>query len=119
MVCSATGRLSVPDFRISGLHDAGVVDQDVQRRVFGLHLDDETLKVIGALDVEREGFHAGVGGGGLVERSLAAAGDDDLVAPFVEGFGERAADAAATAGDEGGVYGCGSYVRGLDARPSV
>ena len=40
---------------------------------------------------------------------LAAAGDDDLVAERVEGFGEAAADAGAAAGDEDGVAGGDSW----------
>ena len=39
---------------------------------------------------------------------LAAAGDDDLVALLVEGFGEAAADAGTAAGDEDGVS-CGVH----------
>ena len=60
----------------------------------------------GILDVEGEGGHAGVGAVVLVERGLAAAGDDDAVAADVESLGEGAADAGAAAGDEEGVAGC-------------
>ncbi len=50
-------------------------------------------------------LHAGVGSDGLVDRGLAAASDDDLVALLVEGFGEAAADAGSAASDENGVAG--------------
>jgi hypothetical protein len=49
--------------------------------------------------------HARVGGGDLVEQSLAAAGDDHLIAALMERLGEGAANAAGAAGDEDGVAG--------------
>ena len=74
---------------------------------FGRRLAD----VGGVFDVEGDGGHAGIGGGGLVEDLLAAAGDDDFVAELVEGFCEAAADAGAAAGDEDGVSGGFHLVR--------
>jgi len=43
------------------------------------------------------------GGGDLVEQSLTATGDDDLIAASMENLGEGAADTARTASDEDGV----------------
>jgi DNA-binding HxlR family transcriptional regulator len=90
---------------VFGAHDAGVVDDDVKRGVVGGELLGEGADAGGVFDVEDGGGHAGVGCDGLVEDLLAAAGDDDLVAEFMEGLCDAAADARAAAGDEDGVSG--------------
>ena len=90
---------------VFGAHDAGVVDDDVEGWVGGGEFGGYGADVGRVFDVEGDGGHAGVGGGGVVEDGLAAAGDDDFVAEGVEGFGEGAADAGAAAGDEDGVSG--------------
>jgi hypothetical protein len=46
-----------------------------------------------------------VGSGDLVEETLTATGDDDLIAAPMESLSESAADAAGTAGDENGPSG--------------
>ena len=81
-------------------HDARVVDDGVERRVVSREPGRDALDVGRVLDVECDGGHAGVGGGRLVQQSLAAPGDDDLIAEGVERLSERAADARAAAGDE-------------------
>ena len=65
---------------VLGAHDAGVVDEDVERWVSPRRSLGEGLDGDGVFDVERERLHAGVGFRRLVEHGLAAAGDDDLVA---------------------------------------
>ena len=77
---------------VFGAHDAGVVDDYVEGGVVGRRAGGDFADVGGVFDVELDGAHAGIGGGGLVEDLLAAAGDDDLVAEVVEGFCEAAAD---------------------------
>ena len=70
----------------------------------------EGWEAVEVLHVEDGRLHAGIGGGDFVEQRFAAAGDDDVIALFVESFGESAADAGAAAGDEDGVpfdvHGC-------------
>ena len=73
-------------------HDACVVDDDVERGVVLRQLRGSFADVGGVFDVELDGADARIGGGGLVEDLLAAAGDDDFVAELVEGFCEAAAD---------------------------
>ena len=90
---------------VFGAHDAGVVDDDVERGVVSGEFCGEGADAGGVFNVEDGGGHAGVGGGGLVEGLLAATGDDDFVAELVEGLCEAAADAGAAAGDEDGVSG--------------
>src|SRR6185437_10222776 len=84
-------------------HDAGVVDEDVEGGEVGGDFGGEGFNRGRIFDIEREGSHAGVGGDGLIEHGLTAAGNDDLVALLVEGLGEAAADAGSAAGDEDGV----------------
>jgi hypothetical protein len=90
---------------VFGAHDAGVMDDDVERREVGGELLGEGADAGGVFDVQGGGGHAWVGGYGLVEDLLAATGDDDFVAELVEGLGEAAADAGAAAGDKDGVSG--------------
>ena len=87
------------------LHDAGVIDKDVEGGELGGDLGGEGGEGIEILDVEDGGLHAGIGGRDFVEEGSAAAGNDELIAFFVEGFSESAADAGAAAGDEDGVAG--------------
>ena len=95
----------VRGFEVFGAHDARVLDDDVQGRVVLLHLCREVADAGGVFDIERGGLHAGVRRRRLVEDALAAAGDDDLIAEGVKGFGESATDARAAAGDQDGVAG--------------
>lgn len=90
---------------VFGAHDAGIVDDSIEGGVGCDEFGGGALDVGGIFDVELDGGHAGIGGGGFVERLLAAASDDDFVAEGVEGFGEGAADAGASSGDEDGVAG--------------
>ena len=53
---------------VFGSHDAGVVDQDIERREVSGDFCGEGLDGSGVFDVEREGLHAGVGGDGFVEQ---------------------------------------------------
>ena len=53
----------------------------------GGELSGDAADVGGVLDVEADGGHAGIGGGGLVEDGLAAAGDDYFIAEGLEGLG--------------------------------
>ena len=47
--------------------------------------------------------HAGMGGGNLIEKRLAAPGYDDLIAAVVKMLGKSATDTAGAASDENGV----------------
>ena len=88
---------------IFGLHDAGVMDEDVEGGELAGYLGGEGGEGVEILHVEDGGLHAGIGGRDFIEEGFAASGDDELIAFFVEGFGEGAADAGAAAGDEDGV----------------
>jgi hypothetical protein len=90
---------------VFGAHDAGVVDDDVERGEVCYEFLGEGADAGGVFDVEDRGGHAGVGGDGFVENLFAAACDDDFVAELVEGLREAAADAGTAAGDEDGVAG--------------
>ena len=63
------------------------MDDDVEGGVGGGELSGDAADVGGVLDVEADGGHAGIGGGGLVEDGLAAAGDDYFIAEGLEGLG--------------------------------
>ena len=91
--------------QLFGPHDTRIVDEDVQRRVARRELSRERADVGGVLDVEHKGGHARVCGSGLVERLLAAAGDDDVVSERVEGLCQTAADAGGSARDQDCVAG--------------
>jgi hypothetical protein len=82
------------------LHDACVVDEDVQTRVSAkkLRRDRRDTRWIGY--VELEGHHPGVGPHRVRQGLLPSASDDDLVAARVEGFGESSPDARVAASDE-------------------
>ncbi len=47
--------------------------------------------------------HAGIGSDDLVQRRLAASGNDHLIAALVKRFGQAPADAGAAASDENGI----------------
>ncbi len=108
---------------VFGRHDAGIVDEDVEGGVPAGLLSGEEGEFVDIGDVEDGGLHAGVGGGDLVEEGFAAAGDDDLVAFFVECFSEGAADAGGAAGDEDGVagdlHGFSLWWIGVDERSAI
>lgn len=55
------------------------------------------------MDIEPETGHAWIGVGDFVEQSLAAPGNNDLVAARVERFGQRAANTAGGARNQNGV----------------
>jgi hypothetical protein len=102
---SADGGFRVREIILLGLeffdtHDTRIVDQHIQRRVARCHLNGERTDAGGVFDVERMGSHTGVLGGGLVERLLAAASDDDPVSEGVEGFCKATANAGAAACDQ-------------------
>ena len=103
MMDSAVGKIDWIGCEVFVLHDAGVVDDDVERGEVGGNFCGEGFDRGRIFDVEREGLHAGIGGDRLVEHGLTAACDNDLVALLVEGFSEAAADAGSAAGDEDGV----------------
>ena len=86
--------------KVFGAHDAGVVDDGVEGGEVGDEIGGEGADAGGVFDVEYDGGHAGIGGDCFIEHLFAAAGDDDVIAEFVEGFGETAADTGAAAGDE-------------------
>ena len=87
------------------LHDAGVVDDGVEFGIVGDEFFADGGDVGGICDVEFDGLHAGVCVGDFGEVGFAAAGDDDLVAEFVECFGPGAAETGGAAGDEDSVVG--------------
>src|SRR6202012_1366705 len=68
------------------LHDAGVVHDSVEFGIVGDEFFADGGDVIWIRDVEFDGLHAGVRVGDFGEVAFAAAGDDDLIAEFVEGF---------------------------------
>ena len=82
------------------LHDAGVVDEDVERGEAADEVRGEGGEGVEAGHVEDCGGHARIGCRDFVEQSLAAAGDNDLVAELVKGLCQGAADTGAAAGDE-------------------
>ena len=86
-------------------HDAGVVNDDIEGGEVGDEFLGEGADAGSVFNVECCGGHAGIGGDGVVENLLAAAGDDDLVAEIVKGLCQSAADAGAAASDEDSVAG--------------
>jgi len=79
------------------------MDDYVECGVVGGEFGGDLADVGGVFDVENDGGHAGVGGGGVFEDLLATTGDDDFVAELMEGLCDAAADTGAAAGDEDGV----------------
>jgi hypothetical protein len=64
---------------VFGVHNAGVVDDDVEAGEVGDELCGEGANAGGVFDVEDCGGHAWIGGGGFVKDLLTAAGDDDFI----------------------------------------
>jgi hypothetical protein len=87
-----------------GLHDAGVVDDDIEGGVVGDDLRGDRLDGFGIGDVEDDEGHARIGGDDLLQRTGATTGDDDRGALRMQGLGEGAADAGSAAGDQDGVF---------------
>ncbi len=85
-------------------HDAGVVDQYVQLRVFGDEPGCDGLNALWISDVELDRFDPRVGGNDCIEMSFTPPRNNDFVSALMERFGEGAADAGAAAGDEDGIY---------------
>jgi len=81
------------------------MNDDVECGEVGGEFLGEGADAGGVFDIEDGGGHARVGGDGVVEYVLAAAGYDDFVAERVEGLCEAATDTGAAAGDEDGVSG--------------
>ena len=80
---------------------AGVVDDDVEAAEALAPGGDRGLGGGRVGDVEGEGEDpVGVGGDEVVERLGVAGGGDELVAGVEHGLGDRAAEAAAGAGEE-------------------
>src|SRR5438445_11667522 len=97
------GKIDGVGGEVLGPGDPGVVDENVEVRELFLHLAGEGIDRARVFDVESHAAHAGVGGGDLVEESLTAAGDDDLIVASMENLGEGAADTAGTASDDDSV----------------
>ncbi len=86
-------------------HDSRVVDQNIERGEFLGNIGGKRADGAGLLDVENQRLHPRIRGSRLVQHSLAAAGNDDLVAQFVKRLGKGAADSRASAGDKDRVTG--------------
>lgn len=71
------GKIGLLSEQVFRAHDAGIVDEDIQRGKLGDGLSGKVTDSSRILDIEQERLHAGVGGGGLVERVLPPAGNDD------------------------------------------
>jgi hypothetical protein len=96
-------RAFAQDFRP---HNAGIVNDDVEGREIALDLLRKAADRVAVLDIERRALHSRIGRNRLVERRLAAARDDDLVALGVKSLGECAADAGAAAGNQDRIATC-------------
>ena len=83
--------------------DAGVVDHDIDVGMAIGQFLDEPVDVGWIGQVQRQVVHAGVDAGDAFQESLAAAGNHDLIAQSVHGFGKSAANAASSAGHHDGV----------------
>jgi hypothetical protein len=103
MIDRATERSTVPAVRVFTPGDSGIIDQNVEFRELFPDAGREGIDGLRIFNVELHTAHAGVGGGDLVEESLTAAGDDDLIAALMESLGKGAADTAGAASDEDGV----------------
>src|SRR5205823_6462327 len=85
------------------LHDAGVIDQDVEGRILPGNLACESLQLSRVLHIQCRRPHTRVGCGYEIEHSLATAGNDHLISELVKGFGQCAPDARTAASDENSV----------------
>jgi hypothetical protein len=90
---------------VFGPRDSGIVDENIELRVLSPDAGRKGVDFPGVFDVESHATHAGVGSGDLVEETLTAAGDDDLIAAPMESLSEGAADTAGTASEENGPSG--------------
>ena len=98
-------KIGLLDEEIFGAHDAGVVDEHVERGKTRGGLGSEGANGCCILNVELHGLHAGVCGGGGLKRSWAPAGDDDLVAKGMKCLCETPTDAGAAASNENSISG--------------
>jgi hypothetical protein len=89
--------------QVLAAHYAGVVDQDIERRVLGGDAAGKSRDRLGIFDIERHRGHPVPAGDRLLERLLAAAGDDHRVSERVEAPGQFPADPGSAAGDENGI----------------
>jgi hypothetical protein len=85
--------------------DAGVGEEYVQLGKAVAQLSGQPRQRSRVVDIDLQADQARSGGGDVVEQGLAAAGDYDVIAAVVQGFGQGAADAAGAARDENGVAG--------------
>jgi hypothetical protein len=97
------GDISIASGEIFTPGNAGIVDKYVKLRELLPDARSEGIDGVLLLDVELHAVRSGIGRGDLVEHILTATGDNQLVAAFMEGLGEGAANAAGTASDEGRV----------------
>src|ERR1700722_15207276 len=93
---SAAGQVFAPG-------DSGIVDQDVEFRELFPNVGCEAVDGMRVCNVELHAAHARVCGSDLVEESLTAAGDDDLIAELMESLGKGATDTAGSASNQDGV----------------
>ena len=66
------------------------------------YLKSKSLNRFRFFDIQKDGDHAGVVPGGLVQDVFTPPRDDDFIAERVEGFGEASANAG-TARDQNGI----------------
>jgi hypothetical protein len=86
------GQVGLLGMQLFSAHDAGIVDEHIERGKLGGDLSGKGFYGFRPLDIEREGPHSRVSGGGFIERGLAAAGDDYVVSKRVKGLSKAAAD---------------------------
>src|SRR5271157_994830 len=84
-------------------HNAGVVDNDVERGKFACHLRRHGTDALGVLDVEQDGLHPRIRGGRFLERFAPTAGDHYLIVCLKKRFRQSASYTRAAASNEDGV----------------
>src|SRR5271165_2186520 len=84
-------------------HNAGVVDNDVERGKFACHLRRHGTDALGVLDVEQDGLHPRIRGGRFFERFAPTAGDHYLIVCLKKRFRQSTSDTRAAASNEDGV----------------
>jgi hypothetical protein len=99
------GEIDIVDGEVFMLRDSGIVDENVELRELFPDVGREGIDGTKIVNVELHPAHAGVGGCDLVDKSLAATSDDDLIAALMESLGKAATNTAGTASDEDGVAG--------------
>jgi AcrR family transcriptional regulator len=67
------------------------------------YLKNKSLNRFRFFDIQKDGDHAGVVPGGLVQDVFTPPRDDDFIAERVEGFGEASANAGTAARDQNGI----------------